>query len=156
MKETEFKKLAKAVFNVLLPLVTVLVFAVVVLIYLVKNPTVLQFNEEDLVESIPVETIDDDRIENGIHLATGLKDGKGLLTVVRNCTGCHSAKLITQNRMNRERWVETIRWMQNTQNLPDLGGNETVILDYLVNTYPVEKKGRREPLKDIVWYELED
>lgn len=157
MDQTEFKKVVKVVFNSLLPVVVVLLVLTAVVIYSVRYPQAFRFNEETiLVNTTPVETIDEDRIENGIHLATGLKDGKGMMTVVRNCTSCHSAKLVIQNRMNRERWIETIRWMQKTQNLPDLGGNENIILDYLVNTYPVEKKGRREALKDIVWYELEN
>jgi len=37
-------------------------------------------------------------IVDGIHVRTGLKDGEGLMTVVANCTACHSAQLIIQNR----------------------------------------------------------
>ncbi len=48
-----------------------------------------------------------------------------------------------------------IRWMQQTQNLWDLGENEELILDYLSTYYPPEEKGRRENLKDIEWYEME-
>lgn len=93
-------------------------------------------------------------ITNGVHLKTGLKDAEGLMTVVTHCTACHSAELIIQNRMNEERWNATIRWMQETQNLWDLGDNQKVIVDYLVTNYPVEKKGRRQKLDDIDWYEL--
>lgn len=93
-------------------------------------------------------------ISNGIHLKTGLKDGEGLLIVVAHCTACHSAELLIQNRMNEERWNATIRWMQETQNLWDLGDNQKVIVDYLVNNYPVENKGRRQKLDNIEWYEL--
>lgn len=96
-----------------------------------------------------------DQIENGVHLRTGFADGEGLMTVVANCTACHSAKLVTQNRMTREGWEQTIRWMQKTQNLWDLGPNEAVILDYLATHYAPEKKGRRQNLADIEWYELQ-
>ena len=96
------------------------------------------------------------RIENGIHLRTGLKDDEGLMTVVTHCTACHSAQLVIQNRMNKERWNATIRWMQETQNLWDLGENQEVIVDYLVRNYPPTEKGRRENLKEIEWYELQD
>lgn len=96
-----------------------------------------------------------DKIENGIHIRTGLKDGEGLMTVIGNCTSCHSAKLLTQNRMTAERWVETIRWMQEKQGLWDLGENEAVIVNYLVTNYPYKKKGRRQQLENIEWYELE-
>ena len=99
---------------------------------------------------------DGDRIENGTHMRTGLKEGEGLMETVNNCTTCHSAKLITQNRMDRERWVATIRWMQKTQNLWDLGENEEIIVNYLVTNYPPGRKGRREALTEPEWYKLED
>lgn len=95
-----------------------------------------------------------DQVENGVHLRTGFVEGEGLMTVVTHCTACHSAKLVTQNRMTREGWEETIRWMQKTQNLWDLGENEKIILDYLAAHYAPEKKGRRQNLADIEWYEL--
>lgn len=96
-------------------------------------------------------------IENGIHVLTGLKEGEGLNMVIANCTGCHSAKIITQNRMDRAHWNETIKWMQETQNLWDLGENQEVIVNYLVTNYPIiENKGRRSNLNHVEWYELED
>lgn len=99
---------------------------------------------------------DEDKIENGIHVRTGLIDADGLMTVVNNCTNCHSAKLVTQNRMNTERWNTTIKWMQETQNLWDLGENQKIIVNYLVTNYPPQAKGRRMNLTDIEWYELEN
>ena len=101
-------------------------------------------------------TEDWNRIEDGIHVRTGLKEDEGLMTVVTHCTACHSAQLVIQNRMNEERWNATIRWMQETQNLWDLGENQKVIVDYLVRNYPPTEKGRRENLKNIEWYELEE
>ena len=96
------------------------------------------------------------RIENGIHVRTGLKEDEGLMAVVTHCTACHSAQLVMQNRMNEERWNATIRWMQETQNLWDLGENQQIIVDYLVRNYPPTEKGRRENLKNVEWYELGD
>ena len=95
-------------------------------------------------------------IENGIHVRTGLVEAEGLMTVVNNCTNCHSAQLVTQNRMNKERWRTTIEWMQKTQNLWDLGENEEIIINYLVTNYPPKKKGRREALTNIEWYALKE
>lgn len=112
--------------------------------------TVQQSNEGQLSEE------DFNKIENGIHLRTGLVEAEGLMEVVNNCTNCHSAKLVTQNRMDKERWIATIRWMQKTQNLWDLGNNEEIIVNYLVTNYPVKKKGRREILSNIEWYELQE
>jgi cytochrome c1 len=93
-------------------------------------------------------------IVDGIHMKTGLKAGDGLDLVIQNCTGCHSSKLISQNRMNKTRWKSTIRWMQETQSLWDLGENEEAILEYLATNYAPQKKGRRAPLTQIEWYEL--
>lgn len=85
---------------------------------------------------------------------TGLADDPNLQIIAANCTACHSAKLVTQNRATREGWRSMIRWMQKTQNLWDLGKNEDIILDYLAKNYAPENKGRRAPLENIEWYEL--
>ncbi len=137
----------------------VLLFAVFVLsagtlVLYVYNPDFFSPKTEYVIETT-IE-LDEDRIENGIHVTTGLIEAEGLMTVVRNCTNCHSAKLVTQNRMNKTRWNETIKWMQETQGLWELGGNQDIIVDYLVTNYPPIKKGRRLVLKNIDWYELED
>ena len=107
---------------------------------------------------VPVVIVDEDpnKIENGIHLRTGLIGAEGLMTVVNNCTGCHSSKLLIQNRMSAERWNATIDWMQKTQNLGDLGENRAIIVNYLTTNYPAKVKGRRENLSNIEWYVLED
>ena len=102
------------------------------------------------------QSISSNEIENGIHVRTGLKDGEGLMTVVAHCTACHSAQLVIQNRMSKERWNATIRWMQETQNLWDLGDSQELIVNYLVKNYPVYSKGRRENLENIEWYELSE
>ena len=116
-------------------------------------------NQETTLAKNEVDEISDqdwDKIENGIHVRTGLIDADGLMTVVSNCTSCHSAKLITQNRMSAERWNETIKWMQETQGLWELGGNQEIIVNYLVANYPSIKKGRRMRLENIEWYELKN
>ena len=94
-------------------------------------------------------------IVEGIHSPTGLKAGEGLQLVITNCTGCHSAKLITQNRATKEGWESIIAWMQATQNLWELGDNLDPIISYLAEHYAPEQKGRRLPLQDVEWYELE-
>ncbi len=68
--------------------------------------------------------------------------------VKSNCTGCHSAKIVTQTRAERETWLEMIRWMQRTQNLWQFPPQtETEILDYLASNYaPVRPRSRRAPL----------
>lgn len=97
-----------------------------------------------------------DGVENGIHVRTGLIDAEGMSLVISKCTSCHSAKIITQNRMTAERWNATIKWMQETQNLQDLGADQEAIVNYLVTNYPPSRSnGRRRMLTDIEWYELE-
>lgn len=86
---------------------------------------------------------------------SGLVDADGITEVINNCTQCHSTEIIKQNRLSAEQWRSTIKWMQETQNLWDLGNNEDIIIDYLVKNYPPVKKGRRAKLTDIEWYNLE-
>lgn len=67
--------------------------------------------------------------------------------VLANCSGCHSIRLVTQNGMSAEGWLETIRWMQEKHNLWDLGKNEEKIVAYLETHYGVpELPARRSPL----------
>lgn len=129
--------------------------ATILLLLSIYDPTLSIFKKKENTTYVAKET-NEDRIENGVHVRTGLKDAKGLMTVVNNCTNCHSAKLVTQNRMTEQGWNETIKWMQEKQNLWDLGANQKIIVDYLVKNYPPQKKGRRMPLKTIEWYELEN
>ncbi len=117
----------------------------------------LLYKEEVLVEqdkSSEPRSLEDEVVD-GIHQATGLAFADDFELVQQNCLACHSAKLITQNRMSRERWKETIVWMQETQKLWDLGVNESKILDYLAKNYAPKKKGRRANLVINEWYEIQ-
>lgn len=78
--------------------------------------------------------------------ASGLAVGEGLEIVRAHCSGCHSVKLVTQNRMSRDNWLQTIRWMQKTQGLWPLGEHEKTILDYLEKYYSPLQTGRRANL----------
>ncbi|WP_306642884.1 hypothetical protein [Sanyastnella coralliicola] len=137
-------------------------FIVIVAMFNIMAPDTAErfFGETEEVlepEIIPMaEDIPDDLIENGIHMRTGLIVDDGFEQVKVTCLACHSAKLVTQNRADRDGWKKMIRWMQETQNLWDLGPNEDIILDYLAKNYAPEQEGRRANLKDIEWYVLED
>ena len=122
------------------------------LFYYIFNPLVFRNSHE--YTNIPALVNDDNLIKNGIHVKTGFIDGEGLMTVVNNCTNCHSSKIVLQNRMNVEAWNSTIEWMQKTQNLWDLGDDQKIIVDYLVSNYPPKSKGRRILLTKVKWYEL--
>ncbi len=159
MEEKEkFREQIRSIYRLLSTFLILFVITVLGVVYLLNDPDLSFFREKEVPqEYVAVPTEEDfDKIENGIHVRTGLKEAEGLMTVVNNCTNCHSAQLVIQNRMNEERWIATIRWMQETQNLWDLGKNEEIIVNYLVTNYPPKKKGRREILTDIQWYELED
>ena len=79
----------------------------------------------------------------------------GVLLVLQNCNSCHSTQLITQNRLTKVGWKSTIRWMQSTQNLWDLGEDEEPILTYLSKNYAPGATGRRQNLATEDWYTLE-
>ena len=154
--EEEFKALIKKLYRLLMLLFALFVISGGGLIYYKSNPSFFDFKSEHETLAIAPVELDEDRIENGIHVRTGLVDSDGLMLVVNNCTNCHSAKLVTQNRMTAERWNATIKWMQETQNLWDLGRNQEVIVNYLVTNYPPKSIGRRAVLTDIDWYELNE
>jgi len=134
-------------------------FLIIVCTLAIIAAILIFYRNEDMPQGESYTEISEDdpnRIENGVHLRTGLVEAPGLTETVNNCTTCHSAKLVVQNRMSAARWHATIRWMQETQNLWDLGENEEIIVNYLVTNYPPEEKGRRSVLKDIDWYQLKD
>jgi hypothetical protein len=79
--------------------------------------------------------------------ATGLTRAPGWELVRANCGGCHSYKLVTAQRADRQTWLDTIRWMQATQNLWQFDATtETAILDYLAASYPPQGSRRRAPI----------
>lgn len=72
---------------------------------------------------------------------TGLVIDQGFEIVKAYCTRCHSARLVTQAGKTREGWLDSIRWMQRTQGLWDLGSTEPEILDYLAKHYGLPPAG---------------
>lgn len=125
------------------------------LMYFQNNPEKLNFQKKEAKELMDISEDYTNKIENGIHVQTGFVDDKGIKQVIQNCTSCHSAKLVTQNRMSKEGWEATILWMQETQNLWDLGQNQEIITTYLAKNYGPVAKGRRQNLENIDWYPLE-
>ncbi|MGI9271762.1 MAG: hypothetical protein ACR2QT_08310 [Woeseiaceae bacterium] len=82
-----------------------------------------------------------------IDATTGLIKAPGWENVRAHCGGCHSHALVTQQRADRQTWLDMIRWMQASQNLwqfpPD---TEAQILDYLAANYPPRPNRRRAPI----------
>jgi hypothetical protein len=155
-KEEDFTRQVKKAYHLMLLAFSLVIITGGLLVYYTIDPNFSTFKSEPkTIATLPAKE-DENRIENGIHVRTGFIEAEGLMTVVNNCTNCHSSKIILQNRMNTERWNSTIKWMQETQNLWDLGNNQEVIVNYLVTNYPPQAKGRRENLSNIDWYELEN
>jgi cytochrome c1 len=99
-----------------------------------------------------------DDVKGGVHQATGLIADTHFELVINHCTACHSANLIIQNRQTADGWVSIIRWMQEKQNLWDLGADEDEIVAYLAKHYAPKTQGRRKNLEIAPdqWYELEN
>lgn len=154
-KGEEFKKSVKILYHLMMAGFCLFMMVGVLMTYYVFDPNFSAFKDRTETAT-SLKEVNEDIIENGIHVETGFVDAEGLMTVINNCTNCHSAKLVIQNRMSKEHWNATIRWMQETQNLWDLGLNQEIIVNYLVTNYPVEDTGRREKLTNITWYDLEN
>ena len=78
---------------------------------------------------------------------TGLIKKGAWQLVAAHCGGCHSLQLVTSNRGDRQIWLETMRWMQERQNLWQLDTQtEDQILTYLADNYPARAPRRRKPL----------
>lgn len=155
MKHTEFFKKVKHIYLTVMLFFALIIMGAAGLVWKIINPSFLTFSNEVTQEEYS--SIEDfDTIKSGIHIATGFKNDKNLSLVIASCTPCHSAKLVTQNRATKEGWLGIIRWMQETQNLWDLGQNEDLITSYLAKNYGPEGKGRRATLTNIEWYDLKD
>ena len=82
--------------------------------------------------------------EPSIDPATGFTMTGDWQLVRGHCTGCHSAKLITQQRGTEQQWLAMIRWMQKKQNLWQFDRDtETRIVAYLAEQYPPQAARRR-------------
>ena len=82
-----------------------------------------------------------------IDASTGLAMGPDWELARAHCGACHSYRLVTANRGDRDYWLNTLRWMQRTQNLwPIPPEQEGKLLDYLAANYSESEWGRRPPL----------
>ena len=154
MKE-DFRKQIRLLSGMLFSFVILLVTISGMFLYFAKHPEKLSFKGTPETQTIVIGESDTKSFENGVHVATGFVVDEGMELVIQNCTNCHSAKLVTQNRMSADGWQATIQWMQETQNFWDLGKNEEKIIAYLAKNYGPAVKGRRLNLTDVEWYQLE-
>ena len=131
--------------------IVVLVMIGGILLYAVGHPEQLKNSPELPERQLGSQEV---QIENGIDVVSGFVAEGNYELVKTSCTGCHSGKLVLQNRATRDGWKDMIRWMQAEQGLWDLGDNEEKILDYLSAYYAPEESGRRKALTVEEWYEI--
>ena len=81
--------------------------------------------------------------DNTLDEASGFVIDDGWKLTNAHCAACHSARLVTQNRMDRGGWEDIIRLMQAEHGLWDLGAAETVIIDYLSRHYSLANNKSR-------------
>ena len=161
-RQIDYQKAWWKTFNILMNGIKLLIFLIAgALLYIPFGKHLDDWLEPQAIYEATEQRLDAeddfDKVENGIHVQTGLIYAKGFDQVRANCTVCHSAKLVTQNRATREGWEQMITWMQEKQGLWELGKNKTIILDYLASHYAPIEKGRRDHLDiaEIEWYILE-
>lgn len=66
----------------------------------------------------------------------GLAEGPGREEVYYTCHACHSIRLVTQQRLPRQRWDQLLDWMVAEQGMVELTADQRrVILDYLAAHY---------------------
>lgn len=152
MKEN-FQNQVKSLGRLLLVFGLLLMITLFGFLYVSNNPDVLQSDKK--YEELPLAQVVSVELDAATIAKSGFVDDDGVASVIQNCTQCHSAKLVTQNRLSREGWEATIDWMQKTQNLWDLGANQEKIVSYLAKNYGAESKGRRQNLTHVEWYVLE-
>jgi mono/diheme cytochrome c family protein len=59
------------------------------------------------------------------------------------CAACHAYKLVSNQGMSRAQWDETLTFMTNRHNMPDVqGADRALILDYLATHHPARTQGR--------------
>ena len=64
------------------------------------------------------------------------------------CSACHSFKLVAAQGMSRQRWDESLSWMVERHNMPDVQGEDRrKILDYLSAAFPerAQPRGWKNP-----------
>ncbi len=81
--------------------------------------------------------------------AEDLPAGPGREETFGLCTACHGYTLVSNQGMTREKWDETLTWMTERHNMPDIrGADRDVILDYLAAHHPPKAPSRAGGFKN--------
>jgi mono/diheme cytochrome c family protein len=71
-------------------------------------------------------------------------DAPGREEAVTFCGACHSFRLVAAQGMTRMAWDESLRWMVQRHNMPELDKEDRdVILAYLERAFPPKAAGGR-------------
>ena len=151
--EDKLKRQIKSLGRLLAAFALLLTLFIGGMLYVKNNPGILRTSQE--YKNLPTSETMLVELDDATISQSGFINDQGVSQVIQNCTQCHSAKLVTQNQLSKEGWEATITWMQDTQNLWDLGENKELIVGYLTKNYGPVSKGRRENLTHVEWYELE-
>ena len=76
----------------------------------------------------------------------GLPKGAGREEVYGICGACHSLMIVKQQGLSREAWAETMEWMVEEQDMPELDRDTLdLVIDYLVEHYGVDRRAAAQP-----------
>ena len=72
----------------------------------------------------------------------GLVAGPGAEETFYACGACHSIKLVSQQGLSRDSWIETLQWMVDEQEMVPLPPEEyDLVLTYLTTFYGPDRRG---------------
>ena len=72
-----------------------------------------------------------------------LPDAPGREETFGLCSACHGYRIVSTQGMTRARWDETLKWMTERHNMPDLQGTDReLILNYLAAHHPPKAPSR--------------
>ena len=62
------------------------------------------------------------------------------------CNACHSVRLVAQQGLDREDWVELLEWMVDEQGMAEIEEPDlSVVLDYLTTNYNIDRPNFPKP-----------
>lgn len=71
-------------------------------------------------------------------------DAPGREEAVAFCGACHSFRIVAQQRLTRAQWDESMKWMVQRHNMPQLDKEDLdLILGYIEKAFPAAPAGAR-------------
>lgn len=83
------------------------------------------------LSNLPASASEDEEDYNGI-----LFNAPGADTTYAYCAGCHSERIVAQQGMTREGWVDLLEWMVEEQGMGEIDEPDySEVIDYLAQHY---------------------